>query len=335
MLERRRRHRVTNSIVEPKIEEDIMGKPIVLDETFFGEVGVTQTSAERIANRACERVNNIVADLGGIRLYDSEFKVVGDTQTEKLSYGWTEDKLNSIDELLEMVGYAHAYKAWVNEAIKQRNRNLEIIDEMSVEDYCATVGIEMPERPVVAKIPTKEEIIAGMTVKERNRIYMLQAIASTYGKYIYPSNKVRSSAFELSSDFTNNLSSARKVLARVINNPRKVSGEGRDSTIYTDTPSVEQSKVEAVFLHLDDKHRELQSELNGYKRKIDKQIEDARREATLNYAKESEDYEGKMEQLRAQLKAYKECETQRIAGLKIVIPNDLKKLHDELNALGK
>ena len=92
----RRRVRSTSSIVEPKIEEN-MGKPIVLDETFFGADGITLTSAERTANRACERVNNLVAELGGIRLYNSEFKLAGDNPTEQLSFGWDEDKLYAID----------------------------------------------------------------------------------------------------------------------------------------------------------------------------------------------------------------------------------------------
>lgn len=334
MAERRRVRRVTNNIVELKIEEH-MGKTTILDETFFGEVGITSKSAEHTANLACERVDKYVARLGGIRLYNTDFKLVGDNPSEEYSRGWSEEDLLAVDELLEQIGLAHAYKAWVNEAIKQREHNIEIVNNMTVEDYCATVGVELPEKPVMADIPTRDEIIAGMTVKERNKIYMLQAMASTYGKYIHPTIKRKVSAFEFSSDFTNNLSSARKVLANVLNNPRTVKGEGRDAIVYTDTPSVEQSKVEEVFLQLMAKQRDLQAELNGYMRKIDMQIDDAKRKAANDYAQALADYEGKMEKLRAQLKAYKECETQRISGLKIVIPNDLKALYDELNALGK
>lgn len=338
---RRRRVRVISrnlekNFVEPQIQNDMEDKRVI-DKTFFGENGCTSSSVMHNADAAKERVRAKAERLGGIKLYDTKFKVAGGDVLDPYSSGWGIDELQSLDDTLYEIGLANAYKAYAMEAIKQRDKNIGIIEKMTLEEYCAIKGIDMPVVPVMAHVPSKEEILAGMTIKERNKIYMLEAIVSTYGKYIHPSRKEVSviSSFALDTSFTNTLASARSALSKVINSPIRVVENSNATLVYIDEPSIAPEVVEEKYLELMAKYRRYQAELNGYKTKIDRQIEDAEAKAARDYAQEYADYEARTKALRAEMKAYIESEVQRMRGEKIVIPNDLKALHDELNALGK
>lgn len=335
----RRRVRIKNrNIVEHQIQNDMEDKTRVIDETFFGESGCTSTSVMHNANTAQERVRTKAERLGGIRLYKTDLKVVGDNPVEVYAKGWETDELLAIEENLEEIGLANAYKAYACEATKQRDKNIKIVEEMELEEYCAIKGIEMTVRPVMARVPSKEEILAGMSIKERNKIYMLQAMASTYGKYIHPLSRKGvsvASSFELDESFANTLASARSAVSKVKNNPRRVVEKTNATLIYIDEPSVEPDVIEEVYMKLMAKYRRYQAELNGYLNKIDRQYEELKAKAAMDYAQEYADYEARTKALRAEMKAYIESEVKRMREEKIVIPNDLKALHDELNALGK
>jgi hypothetical protein len=334
----RRRVRIKNrNIVEPQIQNDMEDKTRVIDETFFGANGCTSTSVMHNANTAQERVRTKAERLGGIKLYNTNIKVLGDSTVDEYSKGWGLVELSAIEPTLDEIGMANAYKAYVCEAIKQRERNIEIVESMELEEYCAIKGIDMPVMPVMARVPSKEEILAGMTIKERNKIYMLQAMASTYGKYLHPSRKHVSvaSSFELDESFANTLLSARTALSKVKNNPRRIVERTNATVMYIDEPNVESEVVEDVYMGLMAKYRKYQGELNGYLNKIDRMYEDAKSKASREYAQAYADYEVRVKALRAEMTAYIESEVKRMREEKIVIPNDLKSLHDELNALGK
>ena len=177
-----------------------------------------------------------------------------------------------------------------------------------------------------------------MNVKDRNRILMLEAMASTYGRYIHPikGRNSWSNPFTFADRSGINFSEAITELDRIENNPTKVIGDGKDGmTMYTYKSSCDRDLVDGLFSKLYAQQRKYQEELNGCLYRVDKQISDEEIKASSEYAAALEEYNAKCQEIRAQLKAYIESETARISELRIVIPNDLKGIYELARSLDK
>ena len=118
------------------------------DNIYFGETGLTSTSANHIANMAKESVRNTANELSGISFYSSTVSLLSGGNSQKAKLGSTREELNDIQRSLEAIGEANALCAWLREAIKARERLLEEVNRMTLEGYCKSVlgGVEVPQQ---------------------------------------------------------------------------------------------------------------------------------------------------------------------------------------------
>lgn len=278
------------------------------DEIFFAENGLTTTSANHIANIAKEKYQVLMKKLTGLEFYDSKVVSLIGSSEAFLSEGITD--LSNIKKDLLDIAKLKSLIAWLREAIKAK-------ETLRQEALSSTYNLVKPILPLEEDPITEEDVIGSWSIKKRNRYYYLDSVCATIGTYIHPGQP-----FAIARDnFTEKLSK-----------PRKTSGSGRDMVIYTYTPSVSQEEVESTFMDLQETYRNYQSELNSMKYEIEEAIKaskiDCMNKNNIAYAA----YSTEQQKYTNELALLREKEAARISHLKIVIPDALQDIYNQVKA---
>ena len=281
---------------------------------FLGDNGLTSTSANHIANLCKEAYLQLEKELAGVGFYSSTVRLIGTSQESLLKDG-TRD-ISWIPTHLDKVAKYKSLIAWLREAIKARETIFKEIDAMDYSDF----GIEEPERPTREDAITENDVIATWNIKQRNRYYYLDTLCAQIGQYIHPNGT---------------FSEARNRMYDIVNEPHKVSGSGRDTVIYSYEPTIGSSEVDSMFMELQNQYRSYQAELNSMKHSIETAIQDDRNRKCSEYAKALLEYSIKVKDAQNILES-KRLELQKeIQDMKIIIPDSLKPVYEEVSALGK
>lgn len=178
----------------------------------------------------------------------------------------------------------------------------------------------MPESVQTLERMTEDDYISTLSVKDRNRYYTLEAFCATIGKCIHSNGS---------------LSHARQRFKEAMLEPISVSEAGRDTLVKERIPSVSPDLVEDTFFKLQAQHREAQAELNSMKHAMEMALQKDKFEKFEAEVKAQAEYNEKMEMIRKEYNLYINNEQQKIAQLKIIIPNDLKDIYNTISKLGK
>ena len=284
------------------------------DKIFFGKDGLTSTSANFVANMAKEAYENAETLLDSMVFYDTKVKLLSgneETVTRKgvESVDWVADKMTFIAQLKSLI-------AWLREAIKAKERLSDEVRKTTYSDY----GIELPSRPVPPTYITEDDYVATLGIKQRNRYYYLEAFCATIGKYIHPGGKY---AME------------RSELNKVLYNPHKVVGGGRDTVVYSMTPSLPTDEVENTFMSLQQTYRTYQAELNGLKHEIKDAVEKDSALKDAEFDKQLKEYTNAMEVIESELKMKKNQALDEVSKLRIIIPDSLRPVYENVQSMGK
>jgi hypothetical protein len=291
-----------------------------INEIFFGEHGLTSTSATHLANIAQETIVSHEEKLKNLNFVTTKVDIVGSpTHSEKMvNIGYDEAFLGQIRSILEEIAEMNAFCAWVREAVKAKDKELNAIDEMDIDVWCEENGFELAKEPIRPRRIYENDIIAKMNVRERNEYYQLEAIAATIGKCIHNEGP---------------LSSARKELQNKMVKPFSTEGSGHEMLIYSHVPSVEPQKVEDIFFELQKWHRSNEQQLNKIKFDIKKRLEE---ENLANNQRYNTEVKEAYQKISAQISAFNKWQIEertRLAKLKIIIPNSLQGTYDKLSRL--
>lgn len=290
------------------------------DSSFFGTEGLTMTSANHIANLAKEFTKTTERNLNSVSFIETSLTIIGSDAVQPIHTGWCDGALEHIIESLRVVSEANSLIAWLREAIKAHEKHVKSIEALTLEEYCVEQGINMPEEPVRTPSITKEEYVETLSIKERNKILMLQAEAAVYGKYIHPEGP---------------FSGARAELMEKMANETEVKGNGRDTLLYHYKPTADAMKVEDCFYQLQREYRATQAELNGYLHKIDQAVQKDADEKSKAFYDAMVSYRLKIAELTKAFEDYKMLRLEEARKLRIVIPNDLKGIYAIVSELGK
>lgn len=274
---------------------------------------LTSTSSSYIASKAKELCQEEETKLKNLTFYSTSINLIGTVPDSVIDRGT--ESIDWIPASIERIAKTNSLIAWLREAIKERDRMLEKVKRIQVEEFCELKGIEFPERPGFAHSLTEEEYYDSLSIKEKNRYYSLQAAAAVYGKVIH---------------LDGSLNKGRKKLMNVIQKPYSVDGTGRDATIYSYVPTVELSDVDELFFKLQEKHREIQAELNSIKYECEKAMKASEIEATQLDNKLHSEYMERISDIRNKMQLYIAEQTKVIGDLKIIIPNDLMDIYNEV-----
>ena len=287
------------------------------DKIFFGESGLTTTSANHVANLAKEAVETLETSLIAVRFYDTTVGLLGSTETKMISKGMSSASLYNIKPILKDIAQHKSLIAWLREAIKAKARLISEAEHLSDKEVADMLEIEFPNIPEKKEYTTDDEFISQWSIKKRNRYYYLDTVCAVIGKYIHPNGKF---AVE------------RQSLKEVINDPNELKGSGRDAVVWTKTPTVLQEQVDECFFDLQKEYREYQAELNSMKHEIEMLIEENQRKIDAEYAKACNDYRDEMKPINAKIVEKRKQEVAKAQNLKIVIPDSLKDIFKKVSA---
>jgi hypothetical protein len=218
-------------------------------------------------------------------------------------------KLQDIAQLKSLI-------AWLREAIKAKERLIKEAENTSYEDY----GLEVPERPERAEYITEDDVIGMWSIKQRNRYYYLDTLCATIGQYIHPDGT---------------FAKEREQLQKILHEPHKVSGSGRDTLLYNYTASVAPGDVEDSFMDLQQTYRGYQAELNSLKHQVQEAVQLDQATKNGQYSLELQNWQGQMAVIDAVLKEKRHQATVAAQNLKIIIPDSLKPIYEKIQKVGK
>ena len=283
--------------------------------TFLGESGITSTSANYLANLAKEVAKKDESYLKNLQFYKKEVELVNGNK-KVLSKG--KSSVTEMSSVLKRLANFNTFCAWMREGIKEHEAALDHISRLSDSEFSQISGIPEPTYPQDRETVTSDDILDTYSVKQRLQYLRLEAFASTFGKYIHPDGAI---------------SNARDLALNYAENPVDIDGEGRDLLIYTYTPSVEISRLDEAFLKLQKEYRQYESQLNSMKSQLKKAANSETVENTQEYVKDAARYNIERDNFLAAKKQYILEQRERIAALKIIIPNELQDTYEYLSHL--
>lgn len=285
-----------------------------INRVFFGEKGITSTSANHLANLAKECMESNRRALEGVGFITSTVRLLNGGEAAILTEGRNEQYLSSVPELLKEIAEMNTFCAWMREAIKAKDEELSLIDNANLCDYFE----DLPETPERGIMWNEKDAIATFSIAERMEYYSLEAEAATLGKFIHPDKP---------------FSVARTDMMKRMVQPNKLVGEGVNAMMYHFVPSISSDLVEDYYMQLQQKHRNVEGALNKYKYRIKKLVEEHNLELERKYRDAREVYNMTMQTKGTEFRAWQIEEHSKIAALKIVIPEALTKTYEKLKAL--
>ena len=287
---------------------------------FFSEdgVGLTSTSANNIANMAKESYESIDSFLKDITFCDETLKLLdGSGEPFVMKNGIKSEDLAAYSDMIEKKASYQALIAWLREALSAKDQIISEINSMDDATVSKIIGIEIPEIPSMDKSLTEEDYKASLTVKERNEFFMCETYASAFGKLIHGCGEFKK---------------ARTEFFKHLKTPNTIEGKGKDTVIRSYIPSVTENEVEDTFFKLQEKHREYESRLNGYKHKMKTAIEKSYDEAYSKYRLEMDIWRAENENVKREIGKWKENEVRKARDLKIIIPVHLQSVFEEVSS---
>lgn len=283
------------------------------NEVFFGNTGLTNTEANYLANIAKEKNQNDLARLSKLSFVNVVVTAGG--QNYIYSKGNTEEEVKQINEVVQLIGQRNSFCAWVREAIKAKDSEIAKIQNMSLQDYCELKGIEYPISPVRLKQYTEDDALATLSLEKRMEYYRLEALASVYGKLIHPDKPY---------------SKALSILRDKIANPVKIETQDTNLVVYDYTPSGDIEVFSNTFLELQENYRKVESSLNNIKTEVMKLVEKTNIERASKYSEDYTNYTNRCKELSAEFSLWMNNEAARVGSLKIVIPESLVSVMNEI-----
>lgn len=297
------------------------------ESVFFGNEGLTSTSANYYANVAQEMIQAATERLNSVRFYQVFVASIGGGEKQLMTVGQT--SLDFIKDDLEKSAEMNSFCAWVREAIKKKEELISCTTAYSIEKWARENNVEIPEQPQYPDSPIKadeKKVMDSWDANKRNKYLRLEAFASTYGKYIHPKG-----AF----------SKARKDVHAAENCPIYKEGTGRDLILYYQDPTIKVEDVDAMFMSLQDTYRSYEKELNAMKaelketvNKLDMTREREYQDRVAEFKADYERYNSKMQEFRSQFNNWRTSEQERISQLKITLPTNLLGIFEEIRKQG-
>ena len=295
-----------------------------MNNVFFKDGFLTSTEAQNICNVANEVIARLTESINSVQFYNTSITSIVSSDNEVCAGRGTTDIAWIQDDIIK-IGQYNSLIAWLKEAIKNKEEALEELSSMRLQDWSEYENYPAPKSPSRKASVTKEDVIRNLEATELNKYFTLQSKAAAIGKFIHE---------------TGSISRAKIMLNKVVAEPNKISGAGRDTVIYRYTPSVKADDVDNMFLSLMSEHRNLNAQLNFIKAKA---VEEANKQNIANeqeyqkartaYSKEYNDWLDKIEDLQSRFNQYIITEKEKISKLKINVPDSLMETYKSIKAL--
>lgn len=295
-----------------------------MNNVFFKNGFLTSTEAQNICNVANEVIAGLTESINSVQFYNTSITSIVSSDNEVCAGKGTTD-IAWIQESIVKIGQYNSLIAWLKEAIKNKNDATTELASIKIQEWSEYEEYPVPKSPSRKASVTKEDVIKNLEAGELNKYFTLQSKAAAIGKFIHE---------------TGSISRAKIMLNKVVSEPNKISGAGRDTVVYRYTPSVNVDDVDNMFLSLMSEHRNLNAQLNFIKAKATEEAnkqnianEQEYQKARTAYSKEYNDWLDKIEDIQSRFNQYIITEKEKISKLKINVPESLMETYKSIKAL--
>lgn len=295
-----------------------------MNNVFFKNGFLTSTEAQNICNVANEVIAGLTESINSVQFYNTSITSIVSSDNEVCAGKGTTD-IAWIQESIVKIGQYNSLIAWLKEAIKNKNDATTELASIKIQEWSEYEEYPVPKSPSRKASVTKEDVIKNLEAGELNKYFTLQSKAAAIGKFIHE---------------TGSISRAKIMLNKVVSEPNKISGAGRDTVVYRYTPSVNVDDVDNMFLSLMSEHRNLNAQLNFIKAKATEEAnkqnianEQEYQKARTAYSKEYNDWLDKIEDIQSRFNQYIITEKEKISKLKINVPESLIETYKSIKAL--
>lgn len=282
-----------------------------MNSKFLGTDGLTQTSANHIANIAKEMYESLEAKLDSIRLVSGSFTLAAVGTSFPVSAASSKEELNELSSTLEQIARLKALISWLREGIKAKTNLCSSREEDAHIKRLIKEGRTDLAEPETENVPSVEAVLAAKPEAFQARYYALEAKCATLGKYIHPDG---------------HLSVARKEFYDRMKNPTEVCGRGQDAEIHTYSTEFTPEEVDKVFFALQKKYRSVQADFNALKAEVENEFAAQEKDYLKEHLANVEKWR---ELVKQEILAYRE----KVKALKIVIPESLRETCESVNAV--
>lgn len=291
------------------------------NKVFFGEVGVTSTSATYLCNIARELLKDLEASLNNVSFITEEVSILGSENTVKTKEGYNASELSDLDSKLMEAAELKAFIAWMSEGIKAKELESTRVSRYTLSDYIS----DFPEEAIPEVKDIKEDLeygIGKLTISDRVKFLYSEAFASSIGMYIHKNGSLKK---------------AYEELLNIAHNKVNVETDAKDSLVLITNkiPSINIADVEKIFLKYQNLRREHEKELNSIKSKVKNLDYEYEVHLNLEHKSKLEQYKQEMSVLRSKYHAYVLNKMEEVKNLKILIPKELEKIYNYLNMISK
>lgn len=291
------------------------------NKVFFGEVGVTSTSATYLCNIARELLKDLEASLNNVSFITEEVSILGSENTVKTKEGYNISELSDLDSKLVEAAELKAFIAWMSEGIKAKELESTRVSRYTLSDYIS----DFPEEAIPEVKDIKEDLeygIGKLTISDRVKFLYSEAFASSIGIYIHKNGSLKK---------------AYEELLNIAHNKVNVETDAKDSLVLITNkiPSINVADVEKILLKYQNLRREHEKELNSIKSKVKNLDYEYEVHLNLEHKSKLEQYKQEMSVLRSKYHAYVLNKMEEIKNLKILIPKELEKIYNYLNMISK
>lgn len=287
----------------------------MVSKKYFGEKGLTSTSANYLANVGQEALARDKAILDNLRWYSETMVLLSSGKEVPMVNGNT-PSLDGIKFIINEMSEINAFCAWIREAIKAKEvleTEFPDFDEWKADKET----VSAPARP---QSFSTADVIAEFDIKKLNEYLTLEAYAATLGKLIHQGGSI---------------STARTRLHNVLETPNSVEKMDNDVVITRYDPILKAEEVDDWYMQLQNKYREVERQLNQIKYQIKEEVAKRNLAAQTQYNTELRKYNSEQEQLFAEYRTEKEAYRNEVSKLKIVVPLQLETTFNYLQSLGK
>lgn len=291
------------------------------NKVFFGEVGVTSTSATYLCNIARELLKDLEASLNNVSFITEEVSILGSENTVKTKEGYNASELSDLDSKLMEAAELKAFIAWMSEGIKAKELESTRVSRYTLSDYIS----DFPEEAIPEVKDIKEDLeygIGKLSISDRVKFLYSEAFASSIGIYIHKNGSLKK---------------AYEELLNIAHNKVNVETDAKDSLVLITNkiPSINVADVEKIFLKYQNLRREHEKELNSIKSKVKNLDYEYEVHLNLEHKSKLEQYKQEMSVLRSKYHAYVLNKMEEVKNLKILIPKELEKIYNYLNMISK
>jgi hypothetical protein len=282
-------------------------KPI--NAIFFGEKGITSTSANHVCNVGKEYIESIHRNLDSLNFITTSVSEFNGERTHVLKEGMRISEEDIVDKL-DKITKIHSLIAYLREAIKAKEAELKEVEDKKFE--CSV------DFPAEAQKFTMEDAMAELSIKERYEYYALEAEAAVIGKFIHPK-----SPYDM----------ARTALMDCASDHAEIKETGGALMIIKKVPVHTQEEVDELFFKLQRKHREISARLNALNHRLEERMHEVYMQRNAERSKALVDYMEIRKREGLEFENFKKQESKRIGQLKIVIPHDMEATFNFVNTL--